>query len=701
MVFILLILVSLISRWQWITNFSVLTYGDWGYLTSSTLKEFYALPSTWTSFGLGGINLGSSFYPFQLFFGIFSKIGFNYPLIERIVFLWPILIAFPIFSYLFVRKQTSTKLAAIIGSFVYSYSTYFLVLETGHLTLLVAYALFPLMLLYFENALDRRKLKLSIIAGLIGFIISFYEFRIFYISTFILFSFLAYYILIIRRNIKIGVIIKLLSLGVIPIVITILLNSYWIISFANTGSLSSNTAFDRSLFGNEFLNILYAMTLDHPFWTGSKSAIFVVQQIPIYFWLIPLMAILGLYLNRKNKNILFFGLLAVVGIFLTKQVAHPFSNVYPFLFKHLPGFNAFREASKFFSIIALAYSVLIASFVDYILKTRFYKNKKYFTYFFVFLIGLIFIFNLRPIASGEFGTLFSPRSIPEDNILLNDYVLSDENFSRVLWIPATSRWGAYTNNHPILSEADLLHNTWSHYIDNKRNDKISEGELMKDLISFKYSENLLSNSSIKFVVLPIEDINNDDDFFNYYGKPRSYYANFLNQTKYLKRIDIGTKDLVLFENLKFKPHVYITDVVESIIKENKYDSVNWKFINSSEYRIKINSVKNPIYINFTDSFHPGWKIRVGQFNWKNTLSSNYSVPEIYHTASDANLNSFYLDPKLICAKYKCMENNDGSFNIDATIYFKPQIFTYIGLIISMFTFVGLSLILIILVSKKK
>jgi hypothetical protein len=49
----------------------------------------------------------------------------------------------------------------------------------------------------------------------------------------------------------------------------------------------------RSLFGNEFLNIMYAIGLFHPFWTGGKPEWFLSQPIPFYFFIVPLLAFGG------------------------------------------------------------------------------------------------------------------------------------------------------------------------------------------------------------------------------------------------------------------------------------------------------------------------------------------------------------------------------------------------------------------------
>ncbi len=130
----ILVLISLFSHPEWVKSFSVLTHGDWLYQNQATLKEFFAFPAIWSGTSIGGINITGSFYPFRLAFGLLSKLNLSYGIIERLVFMWPILIISPIASYVFLKKLFNNSLGAFIGSFVYCYNTYFLIVGTGHLT---------------------------------------------------------------------------------------------------------------------------------------------------------------------------------------------------------------------------------------------------------------------------------------------------------------------------------------------------------------------------------------------------------------------------------------------------------------------------------------------------------------------------------------------------------------------------------------
>ena len=125
MVYVFLLLVSFLTHWVWLTNLSVMNYGDWIYQDQPTLKEFFAFPSIWSPVAFGDVNIGISFTPFMFIYGLFSQWNFSYGLSERLIFLWPILIALPICSYLLIKKNFNNTLAAVVGFFVYGYNTFF------------------------------------------------------------------------------------------------------------------------------------------------------------------------------------------------------------------------------------------------------------------------------------------------------------------------------------------------------------------------------------------------------------------------------------------------------------------------------------------------------------------------------------------------------------------------------------------------
>lgn len=78
------------------------------------------------------------------------------------------------------------------------------------------------------------------------------------------------------------------------------------------------------------------------------------------------------------------------------------------------------------------------------------------------------------------------------------------------------------------------------------------------------SDDMLDASSIKYIVVPLRDVQNEDDFFQYYGDDRDYYIDALDSASYLQRIDIGASNIVVYENKDFRPHVSAFRAAQSV-----------------------------------------------------------------------------------------------------------------------------------------
>lgn len=674
----------------WLFSNVLLTYGDWGISFNQTSKEFFTIAQIWTTSSLGSVNLTPSFYPFLIQQGLLANFNIPYQYIERLLFMWPIAIGLPFLSFVLLKGILKNPIAALVGSIVYSFNTYFLIIQTGHLTLMTAYTIAPLAVYLYIRVLNERKMILVIFSSLILFLTSYYEFRAFYVLCIALFFYYLFHLFVVEKISRLSFFIKASVYGALPIVITFLLNIYWILGLAKAGFLTSNVLFDRGLFGDEFANVLYAITIHHPFWTGGQPAIFEVQQIPFYFWLIPVFAFLGLMLNRKNKLLVFFGFIAILGILLTKQESRPFNGLYLWFFNHFPGFNAFRESSKFYFLIALGYSVLIAGFVDWISKNWIKGKRLIGRYLITLLIAVIFMVNVSPMITGQIKSLFVVRNEPKDYLVLNDFMLKQTIFFRTFWFPVVPRWNAYLNIHPALSASDIIFSGWKDLGMKKnitKNYTYAQAEI--EFLKSKKVENLLDLSSVKYLIVPVEDNLNDDNFFINYGMSRQYYINELNKISYLHRIDIGTKEIVVYENKNYRQHIYITNNQESINKEQAYKTIDYKFINPTEYTFSVKNVANPFYLNFSESYHPQWDLRVGNFSWIDVLTKSiYFIDNKNHLKNDAGLNTFYINPTEVCKVESCKVNKDGSYDISGTLYFAPQSYMYLGLTISGVTLVA-------------
>lgn len=668
------ILIPIVVFLPWLT-LRILTASDWGFLYQETMRENLS-PSVWLGQnGFGAQDIIFWRTPYNLLMGLFGLFGFNSNIADKILVFWPIIFIIPISSFLLVKKVLRSNIGALVGSIVFTFNTYFLAISTqGHVLINIASGFAVLSLFFFMNALEKKQTKYFVLTSLGLFTTGFYDFRVLYIALTVLGLYFIFYLCFIHNHLNVKELLrKLIIPTAVCLVAFMLMNIYWVIALALSGGLLDNSILERALFGNQFWSLSSALTLFHPFWSDDKLEWFKIQPIPLRFWFVPVFAFLGLYLNRKNKKVLFFGLIALLGILLSKQVSAPFTGFYLLLHETIPGFNAFREASKFYLLIALSYGVLTGAFVDWLWR-NWNKNRwqVYGKYVLTILVACLFLWNTKPIISGEIRTLYVPRHIPNDYLILKDFMLKQPEYSRTYWVPRDSRWGIYTNDHPKVSGVDVIQSDWKQFTgDNQQgNDYMVQNQIV-DIFKQPYGEDLLSDAGVKYIIVPLQDKENDDDFFVYYGNDRQLYIDTLDKVDFLKRIDIGTKDLVVYENKNYKPHISAQSSLVSVENYSTF-SDTYTFIDgvSSLDFSFVNSLRNPYAKNIKDLFAtPTINAINGNLNVIDTTTvDDYSQKKLYKNVA-ANNMSYYVDDEGI----EFNLNEAPSFTINKNVeLFKPE-----------------------------
>lgn len=527
-------------------SWHIFTHADWMFRFGATLRDGL-LASPWIANAeLGQADIILWRMPFNILFG---WLGLDMNIAEKLFVLWPAAILPAVASYMLIKKFLDSSFAALIGSIVFSCNTFFFAINTqGHLLLTVGFAVALFAFYAFSDAIERNDWSKGLWAVVLLSLTGLFDLRSLYLTV-LLCGLYTLYRLIPYRKLPLRLLIAM-GIG------TVAINAFWILPGLLSGDAFANEVLNRSLFGNSFWTLADAITLHHPFWNGSRPDWFVTSPIPLYFWVIPVAAVSGLIAQHKNSHVVFFGLLAILGVLLAKQVDQPFSNLYPWLFEHIPGFGAFREASKFYFFIALGYAVLIAALVQWLQQSWGGKAwRRYASYLLVALITGLFLWNIKPLASGEIATMHKPRDIPKDYLKLKDFLLSQPDHFRTYWIPRDSRWGIYTNQHPKLTGTYSIENLWKQYANADVSDSKKISPALNDFLRSVQSEKLLASAAVKYVIVPAQDIQNDDDFFKYYGQNRQDYIDLLDKTAYLRRIDIGTKEVVVYENKEYDPYI--------------------------------------------------------------------------------------------------------------------------------------------------
>lgn len=673
---ILLTIISAVVYHRWVT-FDLFFYGDWWYsFPQNLVSNFYpAAAGQW-----GGPWLWK--YPYLFFQGLFGIAGFGSNVADKFLVFWQIALLTPLASFFLVRKLTKSNLAGFIGSLIFSYNTYFLSIDTqGHELLTVAFTWGSLAFLSFILLLENKKKIFIPITTLLLFITGFYDFRSLYVVAGVLGLYFLYHQLFVEKNWRKSLKLNFSYIALVFVLLGIL-NLYWLLPILSSNGLTNNEFLNRGIFGSQFYNLQSSLAFFYPYWTGKEPTWLYVQKIPMYFWLYPILAFSGFIIFRKNKKVLFFGLLAILGIFLSKQEGVPFGNVYDFFFTNIPGFSAFREASKFDYMTLLSFAVLIGAFADF--AWNYFKDKRL-KYVFVFLIALLPLWNTKPLITGEIKTMFVPISVSSDFIKLKDFALKDQNYSRIMGISLNGKYSFSTYVHPEQDFRYSLEHFWGTDLVTYDVEDKSQLEGVKIINYLKTDEarRLLSASSVEYVPVFIKDDPSFQSIRRDTGKDRQYFENEMDKIPYLIKADIGMKNILLYAVSDFKHHLYTTTEPETLKKDVSYSNVDFRMVNPSEYRFTVQNLSKPVYLNFTELYSTVWKMHVGKFNWWEVLyKKDYFLPESIHSQNAIRFNQFYLDPKVICSSTPC--------SFEATLYAKPQSYLYLGLILS-----GATLLLVI------
>lgn len=681
---LLLSIISIFIYRDWF-GFDLYSYGDYVYYTKENLQSLHPF-SVWRgNFGLGAFDSVFWRLPQYMVYALGAKHALEFNILDRFLVMWPWIFLSSFSVYFLLSHYKLNERAKIIGTLIFAFNTYFLSISTqGHLLISIASCLSILTLLFYIKAIDTKKvIYIPLVACLLS-LTSVYDLRFWYITSFLMFLYFIFKMWVTKMRLS-----EIIKNSVILFVIYLLyfcLNLYWIIPTVMTGGVAGGGVLARTLFGNEFLNINYSYSLFHPFWTGEQPAWFEIQDIFWFSWILPILAFLGFIYGRRKTHVVFFTIIGVIGIFLTKQASIPFSGTYEWLFNNLPGFSAFREASKFYYLIALSYGALIAYLIHHFSDSG-TKRERRLAWIFIGLIVLLLAWNVKPVITREIGSLFIKRNIHYDYITFYKHLNNDPEFFRVAWLPRPSKWHNATLVHPQIGIMDMLGNDWVKYrpqeaVERYDRGKGTEAEIGIEFLDSKIGQKLLSSVSVKYVVLPIADSDNADDSYLFYGLSDQDVYKKVKEIPYLEEIDLGTQKLKVFQNNSFNNH-FILSKEEDGVEGNDMGTVKFEALSPAEYRLELDGVKDSGYLIFSDGFSPLWNLTINDGRLNSTSTSIQSELNSYR------LNSFYIDPSKICQNDKtCSLNSDESFSLKADLVYKPQLGYYLGARISLWSWLG-------------
>lgn len=623
---LILLLIILFVYKSWF-SFGEISSGDAAFYFRENYKDFNLLPYSWFSYKMGTYSAILNTFPY-LYLPIRLLSPFNLPwsVLERIIWYWPFLVISFGSSFLLAKVLFPKNQLSFLPPFIYLLNSYVLmIVGGGQISIALAHALFPAVVLSFYLITTKRSSIWVIFGSLILALMIAFELRIAMLSVVASGLFILW-----ERRFTKNSFFKLL----VAFLTALGLHSYWIIFMLVFRSQPFDSSFSSSgwLPFLSFAKFSNAISLLHPLWPENifGKTYFMRPE----FLLLPIIAFSSLALTSKKENtirrrIVFFVLLAVVGAFLSKGVNQPFGGINSWLFEKIPGFSLFRDPTKFYVFISLSYSLLIPFSVDRVVD----KLKKFNLFAFLVRMGflVLILVTLAPAFLGNIGGTLKERPIADDYMQLEQYLDSQKDYFRVLWVPVRQRFGYASENHPYLNSEDYVSDgmCFSPLCSLKKEMKSdwlsgcvpNERCYLKNLSYFlnPKTEAVLSEMSVKYVIVPY------DQYGEIFVKDRKYDPSqrpqieaFLASIPWLERVSSIGK-IAIFKVKNHKDHFWIV---------NNDAGVLWRRINPTRYSVRLNDLSNEVLLIFSERYDSRWVARV---EGKSIISKPYN--EVFNSFS--------------------------------------------------------------------
>ena len=459
----------------------------------------------------------------------------------------------------------------------------------------------------------------------------------------------------------------------------------------NYGFLKNNGKEYPGLQGKDF-SILY---LHNPY--------FIVVSYTFIF-----IFILSLFLSAKDRRVirqkkLILSSIILILFFLAKGLNEPLHFINAWLYSNNIYLTFFRSGAKYFLFILTPLVIL------HVFLTNKYKKIIYVLSIIYILSHMYLIFVFSKPVHHSWNTIL-PYSYIDITKKLSE--LKDNN--KILIIPITQHFVGYTDYKDGYSGPDRLYTL---------SEKTFLLKIHSTIISEKYT-NMINNienepskineyaNKLAYKYILVEK----DTVYSKYHKIKNYkeYVDYINEKQWVKMYE--NQDFILFklDDAFFSGRIYADN-----------SNIIFNQINPTTYNVHINNLHHKTTLSFLETYNDGWNIYIRKYSYSNNKCVNrrvytnnniecfyknkISLNNVIRSLKYAKLtsrthlhkyeyaNAWIINPQYIkqhFSKEYYKENPDGSIDIQLTIYFKPQSYYVIGLLISGLSFLGMSSFLI-------
>lgn len=399
-------------------------------------------------------------------------------------------------------------------------------------------------------------------------------------------------------------------------------------------------------------------------------------------------------LNNKKKIIVLLGLFLFIFQFMLGMK----NPIYKYLYDNFFVFQVFRNITKFAPLLYLILIMILSLLISALRNI----TKKY--RIVIFIVLLMACFYNYPFWS-YYSWFFESRTIvaiPSYFQETADYLNGKLSINdKILILPATYIFGNYQwdgktkniqgnifdilldNNIRSYQLSPILIGDIFFQIDSAKLFKKADYNMRGVVVDYKLLADFVKKYNLNYIVVTKDLVSEYQDI--------NVLPTWLNNNNYQKIKSFGNNDIYLNK-----------DIFKQILSFNNDISFDRK--NAKDYLIYIKNIKKDSHdsLVFLESFSKYWNLYLRPLSENHNGELAYlwkkSIFEDTHQLINQYANSWTIDSDYIkqnFSKEYYKENPDGSIDIELTLYFKPQSYFYLGLIISGTTLVGCMAYLII------
>ena len=703
---------------------SYIAGGDWpGFIpTLENLKNF---SFTWSGIGQGSYTIFNIAFPFWAFEYVLYNLGFSLPTIANLIIFLFLLGSF--YSFYFALEFIYTDIEfniRFLASLVYALNIFTFIIFTGNVVLPWGYSGFffiyifiPLIFAFFISAINNFTIK-----NVLFFSVLFFISTISYTNPAFLFGlfFLEFlFILIIFFRSKIRDKFKIFRNTLFIFIIQLFLCSHflimWVInSYSSISQLTNggillpgyltvikNNSF--SIINNLSLSIAAYFYPSHNLYFNLENINLVVPFSLGYIFVL----ILTLFFQKREqeKKWINFMIFFLMLFFLLMRFTKPFEKINYYIYK-IPIFGVFRSPEKLFVFLPFFFIILLTLLLNF---SKF--SKKITSILLIILLLIPFPFYIGGI----------PKYLGSSNIYGASYIIKFPNdYINIKNILDKENLDLSIIDLPPNYEAHL----WQHYPELNYSGINPFGMLYKNrYIAASLFEHPLSNNK------PFEDyiLGGKIDINKFLGIIQKFSGKYILIHKDADNQSMNKSDIIYKTIPKLEGLDIIKEVTDNkhftlyeldkkylvpLISADNNTKLYFQKISPVKYKVYISGLKEKTNIEFHQSYHNWWKAYINSIT-KNNLDNinNYysstntieckqnfriidfedfsyllknSIFDKEHSlvkgyANNWEISADYIKNNFSNKFYK--ENPNGSIDISLTLYFKGQIYFYVGLIL--------------------